>query len=315
MTLKATSYEVDDSGNPLSAVVGKTTSTDITVVVKSVTDDISLKFDNKNKPDDTISSDEKTYTIASKLEEGNNVIDLKSILTPTSGNSVDLDGSEQRSYTVSGVPAGTIITLGGVSAVANSSGIATVEFDAAAEKIVDPTFTMTLPGQFSGKIDATITLKVTDIDDHTGSAVPETKTQTVYLKMNVDPIADQVTLSVSQAKGYEDAGRSKGNTSNDENADDINAIIKYDCIGVGASAGSTFKRPEGYFAGKLIMDSGLRGYRVGGAQVSEKHCGFVINTGDATAEDVRSLMKHVTEIVYAKFGVTLEPEVKFLGEF
>ena len=81
------------------------------------------------------------------------------------------------------------------------------------------------------------------------------------------------------------------------------------------SAGSTFKRPEGYFAGKLIMDSGLRGYRVGGAQVSEKHCGFVINTGDATAEDVRGLMKHVTEIVYAKFGVTLEPEVKFLGEF
>ena len=81
------------------------------------------------------------------------------------------------------------------------------------------------------------------------------------------------------------------------------------------SAGSTFKRPEGYFAGKLIMDSGLRGYRVGGAQVSEKHCGFVINTGDATAEDVRSLMKHGTEIVYAKFGVTLEPEVKFLGEF
>lgn len=81
------------------------------------------------------------------------------------------------------------------------------------------------------------------------------------------------------------------------------------------SAGSTFKRPEGYFAGKLIMDSGLRGYRVGGARVSEKHCGFVINTGDATAEDVCSLMKHVTETVYEKFGVTLEPEVKFLGEF
>lgn len=81
------------------------------------------------------------------------------------------------------------------------------------------------------------------------------------------------------------------------------------------SAGSTFKRPEGYFAGKLIMDSGLRGYRVGGAQVSEKHCGFVINVGDATAEDVRMLMKNVTETVYEKFGVTLEPEVKFLGEF
>ena len=81
------------------------------------------------------------------------------------------------------------------------------------------------------------------------------------------------------------------------------------------SAGSTFKRPEGYFAGKLIMDSDLRGYRVGGAQVSEKHCGFVINTGGATAEDVSTLMKNVTDIVYEKFGVKLEPEVKFLGRF
>lgn len=81
------------------------------------------------------------------------------------------------------------------------------------------------------------------------------------------------------------------------------------------SAGSTFKRPEGYFAGKLIMDSGLAGYQVGGAQVSEKHCGFVINAGDATARDVRTLMDNVRDIVYKKYGVTLEPEVKFLGEF
>lgn len=81
------------------------------------------------------------------------------------------------------------------------------------------------------------------------------------------------------------------------------------------SAGSTFKRPEGYFAGKLIMDSGLRGCRIGGAQVSEKHCGFVINAGGATAKDVRALMDHVIHTVHEKFGVTLEPEVKFLGEF
>ncbi len=81
------------------------------------------------------------------------------------------------------------------------------------------------------------------------------------------------------------------------------------------SAGSTFKRPEGYFAGKLIMDSGLRGCQIGGARVSDKHCGFVINAGDATAEDVVSLMRHVTEVVREKYGVTLEPEVKFLGEF
>ena len=81
------------------------------------------------------------------------------------------------------------------------------------------------------------------------------------------------------------------------------------------SAGSTFKRPEGYCAGKLIMDSGLRGYQVGGAQVSEKHCGFVINTGNATAKDVTTLMSDVQRIVMEKFGVKLEPEVKFLGEF
>ena len=81
------------------------------------------------------------------------------------------------------------------------------------------------------------------------------------------------------------------------------------------SAGSTFKRPEGYFAGKLIQDAELRGYRVGGAQVSEKHCGFVINAGGATAADVIQLMKDVSDKVGAKFGVTLEPEVKRIGEF
>lgn len=81
------------------------------------------------------------------------------------------------------------------------------------------------------------------------------------------------------------------------------------------SAGSTFKRPEGHFAGKLIMDCGLRGYNVGGAKVSEKHCGFVINAGGATARDVRDLMDDVTDKVREKFGVTLEPEVKFLGDF
>lgn len=81
------------------------------------------------------------------------------------------------------------------------------------------------------------------------------------------------------------------------------------------SAGSTFKRPEGYFAGKLIMDAGLRGYTVGGAQVSEKHCGFVINRGGATAADVCRLISDVAEKVKAEFGVTLEPEVKMIGEF
>lgn len=81
------------------------------------------------------------------------------------------------------------------------------------------------------------------------------------------------------------------------------------------SAGSTFKRPQGYFAGKLIMDAGLCGFQVGGAQVSEKHCGFVVNTGDATAEDVLELIRQVSAKVRALEGVTLEPEVRLLGEF
>lgn len=81
------------------------------------------------------------------------------------------------------------------------------------------------------------------------------------------------------------------------------------------SAGSTFKRPEGYFAGKLIMEAGLRGYSVGGAQVSEKHCGFVVNRGGATAADVTGLIHDVQKKVMDQFGVMLEPEVEMLGDF
>lgn len=82
-----------------------------------------------------------------------------------------------------------------------------------------------------------------------------------------------------------------------------------------ASAGSTFKRPEGYFAGKLIQDAGLKGYRVGEAQVSEKHAGFVINRGGASAAQIRQLIEDVQRIVFENSGVKLEREVIFLGEF
>lgn len=81
------------------------------------------------------------------------------------------------------------------------------------------------------------------------------------------------------------------------------------------SAGSTFKRPEGYFAGKLIQDAGLAGFRIGGAMVSDKHCGFVINYSDASAKDVYRLIMTVQQRVYEQFGVTLETEVRFLGDF
>ena len=79
------------------------------------------------------------------------------------------------------------------------------------------------------------------------------------------------------------------------------------------SAGSTFKRPEGYFAGKLIMDAGLQGFQVGGAAVSKKHAGFVVNVGGATATDVHAVIEHVQDEVERQFGVRLQPEVRFLG--
>jgi len=80
------------------------------------------------------------------------------------------------------------------------------------------------------------------------------------------------------------------------------------------SAGSVFKRPEGYFAGKLIEDAGLKGTRVGGAVVSPKHAGFIVNEGGATAEDVLSLVDIIKEKVFSLFGVTLECEIRFIGE-
>ena len=78
------------------------------------------------------------------------------------------------------------------------------------------------------------------------------------------------------------------------------------------SAGSTFKRPVGHFAGKLIMDAGLRGYQIGGARVSDKHCGFVVNEGGATCKDVEDLIAHVQKVIKEQFNVTLEAEVKIL---
>ena len=80
------------------------------------------------------------------------------------------------------------------------------------------------------------------------------------------------------------------------------------------SAGSTFKRPEGFFAGKLIEDAGLKGYRIGGAEVSTLHAGFIINAGNATSTDILNLIKYVQDTVKEKYNVLLEPEVKIIGE-
>jgi len=81
------------------------------------------------------------------------------------------------------------------------------------------------------------------------------------------------------------------------------------------SAGSVFKRPEGYFAGKLIEECGLRGYSIGGAQVSEKHCGFIVNKGNATSKDIIDLIRHIQKTVKEKFGVDLQTEIRIVGDY
>ena len=81
------------------------------------------------------------------------------------------------------------------------------------------------------------------------------------------------------------------------------------------SAGSVFKRPEGYYAGKLISDAGLKGYAIGGARVSEKHAGFIVNTGGASSADIYRLMLHCRRVVYESCGVMLEPELRIIGDF
>jgi UDP-N-acetylmuramate dehydrogenase len=80
------------------------------------------------------------------------------------------------------------------------------------------------------------------------------------------------------------------------------------------SAGSVFRRPQGYFTGKLIEDCGLKGYRIGDAAISDKHCGFIVNLGNATATDIKALIEHIQKTVLAKCGVSLQTEIKFIGE-
>lgn len=100
-----------------------------------------------------------------------------------------------------------------------------------------------------------------------------------------------------------------------EKMDDFNARRKEKQPLEYPSAGSSFKRPEGYYAGKLIMDAGLRGLRIGDAQISEKHCGFIVNRGNASAADIRDVMEETKARVKLCFGVELEPEIVFLGDF
>ena len=233
-------YEVDDDGKALTTSQasgqGKTNSATMTVIIKPVTDDIELKWDNNKVGQDkigTISADKKTFTFNNIKEDES--IDLKNLLSNTSGalngtggTKGDLDGSEHRTYTISGVPAGTIVTLDGQTAVANAQGIATLVLTNANNMKLDhDSFTMKFPNGWSGgTVEGKITLSVIDkgveagqtdqtdygFKDSNGNSLLGVKQAEVNFKVNVEPVADDATIQVGQPVGNEDAGRDGGNT-------------------------------------------------------------------------------------------------------
>ncbi|MFW3426321.1 hypothetical protein ACN9KI_05525 [Aliarcobacter butzleri] len=240
INISTKTYEVDDSGKPLSNSQannqGKTDSATVTVVIKPVTDDISLKWNDESVG--TISDSGKTYTF-NDIDEGNPTIDLNALLTKTSGtelndgttgNKADLDGSEHRTYTISGIPEGTVVTLGGQTAVANDKGMATIVFSDTNNKNADPDFSMKFPTSFSGTVNGKITLSVYDNGVESGqrdtadygNGANGIKTAEVDFKVNVNPVADEATLKVGQVVGYEDTAR---NTN--KNIQDKDGTIKH----------------------------------------------------------------------------------------
>lgn len=199
------------------------------------------------------------------------------------------------------------VMLSKAANAAAAAGLTGMEFAAGIPGTVGGAVVMNA-GAYGGEL-KDILVSVTVVDEHgIAKEVNAGDLELGYRRSNILKNHWIVTEAVLQlAGGEETAIREKMNTLAAQRRE--KQPLQY------PSAGSTFKRPEGYFAGKLIMDAGLRGYRRGGAQVSEKHCGFVINSGDATAADIRRLMEDVTAEVKRQFGVTLEPEVKMLGEF
>ena len=201
MTLKVTSYEVDDSGNKLSTYVGKEATLPIHVEVLAITDPITL-FYNVQGAEGGCHFTNYTHVA---INEGSLAIDIGAILDATAVNG-DHDGSEIRSYTVSGIPEGTVVTIGGVTAtVAVGQTSATVNFPD--NTVQDPTFTMKLPDQFGGQVNATITLNVQDTDSDSSTASPIINTQSVTFDVYVTPVADVISVAVNQVEGLQDAGR------------------------------------------------------------------------------------------------------------
>lgn len=189
----------------------------------------------------------------------------------------------------------------------------------AKEGLVGFEFAAGIPGTLGGAVNMNAGAYDGEIKDYILSATVLDKGCNI-IKLSKDELELGYRSSIIQKEGYvvleAEFVFEKGNPDDVfEKIEDLNnrrcskQPLEY------PSAGSAFKRPEGYYAGKLIMDCGLKGCKIGGAQVSEKHCGFIINVGGATASDVRNLLEHVKGVVYDKYKVDMEQEVKMLGEF
>lgn len=205
------------------------------------------------------------------------------------------------------IKAGAGATLGQIASVAASNSLAGFEFAAGIPGTLGGAVVMNA-GAYGGEMKDVVTSAV--VLDRDGN-LKELSVEELDLsyRHSCIPENDYVVLSVTiqLQRGDEAEIRAKMAELREQRV--TKQPLEY------PSAGSTFKRPEGHFAGKLIMDAGLRGYQVGGAQVAEKHCGFVINKDNATAADIVQLMQDVSAKVEKQFGVKLEPEVKMIGEF
>lgn len=334
-----TSYEVDDSGKPLNASdstytdknnsnLSKTTDATMTVIIKPVTDKIELKFDTnivKGETLGTITDSGKTF-VYNDIEEGNQAIDLQALLSKTSGalngflgTKADLDGSEKRTYTISGIPEGTVVTLGGQTAVANKDGIATIVFNDTNNTKADPDFSMKFPENYSGTVNVKITLSVIDKGFKSDGKTPEdevnwgeVKTAEVNFKVNVNPVADEATLKVGQAVGYEDAGRSQGNISNGSDASKVDQPEKGISLDIKVSSTDTDgsetitininKIPSGgyiYYRGGLYDENGfVSGTKTDGISVTKTGSTWSITVPEYNNESPKFIPPHNSDKEY-----------------
>lgn len=218
-------------------------------------------------------------------------------------------GESNRQITVNGtaITAGAGATLAAVAMIAYENGLAGFEFASGIPGSIGGGLFMNA-GAYGGEMkDVAVSADAID-EEGNFVAISADEMDLSYRHsrfMNDNLIITSVTINLTE--GNKDEIKAL--------MDDYNGRRKEKQPLNYPSAGSFFKRPEGNFAGKLIEDAGLKGLRVGGAQVSSKHCGFIVNVDNATSDDIIKLMNEVQDEVKAQFGIALEPEVKLIGEF